>query len=234
MAQRPGGEMSARPLHFIWIADCSGSMAGGKIGTLNFAIKEALPEMQKVGDENPNAQVFVRAIKFSDGAQWHVSQPTEVKDFRWLDLTAKGGTDMGRAMEEVAKVLKMPPMESRALPPVLVLLSDGQPTDNFSSGLNTLMSEPWGQKAVRLAIAIGGDADHDCLQKFIGHNERNPILAPDAPTLVKLIKWASTAVLKAASSPASQPKGAAIATGVPIPAPPPPTGGQGNAGGWVF
>jgi hypothetical protein len=23
----PGGELSARPLHFIWIADCSGSMS---------------------------------------------------------------------------------------------------------------------------------------------------------------------------------------------------------------
>lgn len=229
-----GGKISARPLHFIWIADCSGSMAGGKIGALNFAIKEALPEMQKVADENPNAQVFVRAVKFSDGAQWHISQPTDVKNFKWADLTADAHTDMGKAMELVASVLKMPPMEDRALPPVLVLLSDGQPTDNFANGLKMLMNEPWGQKAVRIAIAIGDDADHDCLQKFIGHNERKPIQADNAPTLVKLIKWASTAVLKAASSPASQPKGATKAANVPIPAPPPPASGQGNAGGWVF
>ena len=132
MSKRPGGEMSARPLHFIWIADCSGSMAGGKIGALNFAIKEALPEMKKVADENPNAQVFVRAIKFSNGAHWHVSQPTDVKDFKWVDLTAGGLTDMGKALEEVAKILKMPPMEDRALPPVFVLLSDGQPRDKFT------------------------------------------------------------------------------------------------------
>ena len=32
MAKRPGGELATRPLHFIWIADCSGSMAtDGKI-----------------------------------------------------------------------------------------------------------------------------------------------------------------------------------------------------------
>src|ERR1700681_1982995 len=103
--KRPGGQMSARPLHFIWIADCSGSMAGGKIWALNFAIKEALPAMLTVVDENPNAQVFVMAIKFGVGAQWHVSQPTEVKDFKWVDLAATdNGTDMGKAMEEVAKV----------------------------------------------------------------------------------------------------------------------------------
>src|SRR5947209_4904366 len=61
----PGGEMAARPLHFFWIADCSGSMAGDKIQSLNTAIREAIPEMRRVAANNPNAQVLVRAIKFS-------------------------------------------------------------------------------------------------------------------------------------------------------------------------
>ena len=47
MTLRPGGELATRPLHFIWIADCSGSMAvDGKIQSLNTAIKEAIPSMQ--------------------------------------------------------------------------------------------------------------------------------------------------------------------------------------------
>lgn len=82
MSKRPGGEMATRPLHFIWICDCSGSMAAdGKIQALNNAIREAIPHMQVVADENPNAQVLVRAIKFSDGAQWHIAVPTPVADF---------------------------------------------------------------------------------------------------------------------------------------------------------
>jgi hypothetical protein len=44
--------------------------------------------MQDVADENPNAQVLVRAVRFSDGAQWHVSQPTDIADFKWDDLEA--------------------------------------------------------------------------------------------------------------------------------------------------
>jgi hypothetical protein len=32
--------------------------------------------MRQVADENPNAAVLVRALKFSSGAKWHVSQPT--------------------------------------------------------------------------------------------------------------------------------------------------------------
>ena len=73
MAERPGGAMATRPLHFIWLCDCSGSMGeDGKIQALNNAIRSAIPFMKSTADENPNANVLVRAIKFSDGAQWHI------------------------------------------------------------------------------------------------------------------------------------------------------------------
>jgi uncharacterized protein YegL len=197
--------MASRPLHFIWIADCSGSMeADGKIQTLNLAIREAIPHMRKVADENVNAQVLVRALKFSSGAQWHISsQPTPVESFEWVDLAASGVTDMGKALSMVAAQLKMPPMSERALPPVLVLITDGQPTDEYTKGLQELMDEPWGKKAVRMAIAIGEDANSEVLQKFIGNSELQPLHANNPEALVKHIRWLSTAVLKAASSPNS-------------------------------
>jgi uncharacterized protein YegL len=192
----------------------------GKIQALNTAIREAIPHMQKVADENPNAQVLVRAIKFSNGAQWHISQATPVEDFKWADLDAEGVTDMGEALSMLAEQLKIPPMTDRALPPVLVLVSDGQPTDDFNKGLRELMDEPWGKKAVRIAIAIGEDADHDVLQKFIGHPELKPLQANNPESLVKYIKWVSTAVLKSASAPASQAAGAEpAAVNVPVPTP---------------
>ena len=81
MTRLPGGALASRPLHFFWIVDCSGSMAGDKIQRLNFAIKEAIPEMQKVAAENPNAQVLVRALTFASGAQWHISQLTPSRIF---------------------------------------------------------------------------------------------------------------------------------------------------------
>jgi len=80
MANRPGGELAKRPLQFIWIVDVSGSMSGKKIESLNFAVRESIKPMQDVADENPNAQIFVRALKFSDGAQWHISQGVDVHD----------------------------------------------------------------------------------------------------------------------------------------------------------
>jgi len=231
MTKMPGGELATRPLHFIWICDCSGSMmAEGKIQSLNTAIKEALPAMRKVADENPNATVLVRALKFSSGAQWVSKDPTPVENFKWFDLDADGVTDMGKALSILADELKIPPMTDRALPPVLVLISDGQPTDDFDSGLKKLMDQAWGKKAVRISIAIGGDADNDVLQKFIGSSELKPLIAKNAEALIKQIKWVSTAVLQSASSPASQTKDSQPpGTNVPIPVVPddinnPPSG----------
>lgn len=220
MSKRPGGELATRPLHFIWIADCSGSMGlDGKIQALNNAIREAIPHMQNVADDNPNARVLVRALKFSTGASWHIEEPTDVRDFKWVDLTSTGITDLGKALFMVADELRIPPMTDRALPPVLVLISDGQPTDDFTNGLNALLEQPWGKKAVRIAIAIGEDADQEVLQKFIGHKEIKPLQANNPESLVRHIKWVSTAVLKSASAPASRTLEEGTMLNVPIPTP---------------
>lgn len=230
MGKRPGGELMGRPLHFIWLVDCSGSMgADGKIEALNNAIDEATPHMREVAGENPNAQLFVRAICFSNGAQWHISQPTPIDEFRWTPVQADGVTDLGKALTEVADQLSMDKMPQRALPPVLVLLSDGQPTDDYKSGLRKLMDQPWGKKAVRLAIAIGQDAAHDVLQDFIGHPEIKPLQANNPERLTQLIKWSSTMVVQAASAPASQVAGAEP-TGMNVPIPEPPLASEGSLG----
>lgn len=98
----------------------------------------------------------------------------------------------------------IPPMTDRALPPVIVLLSDGQPTDDYKKSLDKLLHLPWGKKAVRIAISIGQDADDDVLQQFTGNREL-VLQANNPQALVKMIKWASTAA-SLVSAPASRPK----------------------------
>ena len=118
-------------------------------------------------------------------------------------------------MQLVAEQLAPSVMPQRALPPVLVLISDGHPTDDVSAGLQTLMAQPWGKKAVR--IAIGDDAERSVLQRFIGYPELEPLQANNAESLVKFIKWVSTAVLRSVSSPASQAVHADQRANVPLP-----------------
>jgi uncharacterized protein YegL len=203
----PREGLAARPLHFFILADCSGSMKkDGKIEALNQAIREALPHMRKAAEDNPEAPLFVRAIRFSDGAQWHVAIPTPVRDFVWTDLMADGVTNMGAALRLVAEELKIPPFPARALPPVIVLITDGEPTDDFGSALKELMEQPWGKRSVRIAIAIGKDANLEVLQKFMGTlgDELKPLQANNVEQLVQYIKWASTTLVKSVASPATR------------------------------
>lgn len=200
--KRPGGELASRPLHFIWVVDCSGSMDGEKIGTVNYAIQSTIPDMQDAARDNPNAQLLVRTLKFATGASWVTSDPVDVENFVWQDLEAGGITDLGKAFDLLAAQLTIPPMSDRALPPVLVLLSDGQPTDDYKKSLKKLLQLPWGKKAVRIAISIGQDADDEVLTEFTGNKEL-VLNANNPQTLVKMIKWASTAA-SLVSAPASR------------------------------
>lgn len=202
--KRPGGELASRPLHFFWIVDCSGSMYGEKIGSVNHAIQSTIPDMQDAAQNNPNAQLLIRTLKFSTGASWVTSNPVNIEDFAWDDLDAGGVTDLGQAFDMLAAQLTIPPMTDRALPPVLVLLSDGQPTDDYKKSLDKLLHLPWGKKSVRIAISIGQDADDTILQEFTGNREL-VLQANNPQALVKMIKWASTAA-SLVSAPASKPK----------------------------
>ena len=199
----PGGELASRPLHFFWVVDCSGSMYGEKIGAVNHAIQSTIPDMLDAAKENPNAQLLIRTLKFSTGASWITSNPVDIEDFTWEDLDADGMTDMGKAFDMLAAQLTMPPMTDRGLPPVIVLLSDGQPNDDYKKSLDKLLSLPWGKKAVRVAISIGKDADDDVLTAFTGNREL-VLQANNSQALVKMIKWVST-IPATVSAPASQP-----------------------------
>jgi uncharacterized protein YegL len=205
MTFRPGARLARRPLHFVFLLDGSGSMdVDGKIEALNVAIEEALPHLAELADQNPFVDLLVRAIVFADGARWHIAEPTPVRDVVWHKVHAGGYTDLGAALSEVAEVLAVPPMEARAFPPVLVVVSDGRPTDDFEGGLRRLLAQPWGARAIRLAIAIGGDADLDVLNEFIGDADIVPFTAHDPEQLAYLVRFVSTAASRLASSPAAE------------------------------
>lgn len=210
----PGGKMVRRPVHFFWLLDCSTSMgSGGKIAALNYAIREALPDMVQAARSNPAASLELRSLTFSTGARWHQANPVAIEAFSWTDVSAHGVTDMGAAFRLVAEQLQTPPMPDRAMPPVLALVSDGQPTDDWRTGLQALDNTPWGKRALRLAIAIGDDADLGMLKEFLVNPELEPFTTKNAKELAKAIHWASTVAVKAAST----------QRGGTIGVPPPPT-----------
>ena len=206
MAHRPVSDISKRELHFIWLLDCSGSMAvDGKIQALNMAVREAIPHLRDVAATNPFARVLVRVVTFSDGAAWHVQSPVPVERFVWSDVVApaRGATDLGAALRLIAKEMAQPADGGRIFPPGFVLISDGRPTDDFSRSLRELLTVPEAAKAVRVAVAIGRDADTETLQEFMGRTDLRPLRADNPEMLVARLRFASTIAIESSASPRS-------------------------------
>jgi uncharacterized protein YegL len=180
-------------------------MRGKKIATLNQAIREAVPEVQKAVSAYPQVEILMRAIKFSDDASWHVGpEPVPIADFVWPELETSGLTSTAKALRLLADELSVERMPRRGLPPVCILISDGfctDPREEYDSAIADLAKIPWGVKAVRLAIAIGDESDYNEVEllKFVNQDQIGLLKAHSPEELVSYIKWASVSASVASS-----------------------------------
>ena len=103
----------------------------------------------------------------------------------------------------VGEALEMGRMPRRGLPPVIVLVSDGQPDDPaaFDKAMKRLLAEPWGKRAVRVAVAIGQDAHVPTLEAFVANPEVKVVVAKDAAEIVQMIRLATVTATQTASRP---------------------------------
>jgi uncharacterized protein YegL len=180
-----------RQMVLFFVVDTSGSMVGTKIGAVNTAIREVLPELKGVGGSDVDLKIA--CLKFSSGCKWMHPVPVPAENFQWNNLSADGVTDFGTACKELAdkmskdKFLSAP---SASVAPAIFLMSDGEPTDDYKTGLAELQKNNWYKYAIKVAVAIGDDANIDVLKEFTGNIEAViTVHTPEA--LRKMIRFVS-------------------------------------------
>ena len=172
--------MPRRVMTLFLLVDTSGSMTtNGNIGKVNSAIEEMIPLLQEVSDENADAEIKIAVMEFSTGCRWVTHDAVgqagaeSLEGFFWNDLEASGLTDMGAAFTELESRLSRTSFlksSTGAYAPVIILLSDGQPTDNTQPGLEKLKHNNWYKAATKIAFCVdGGDAS--VLASFTGTTE---------------------------------------------------------------
>jgi len=189
-----------RPLPVFILADTSGSMQGEKIQALNVALREMVNSLAMIEDIRGLFQIAI--ITFGQKAQLH--QPLQnVNLISLTEMEAQGKTPMGAAFEMVADIIEdkeqVPP---RAYTPLIILVSDGQPTDyDGHSNASTAEYLEWdalkrlhaqntrASKCQRLAMGIGGDADYAMLEAFINDSNCRVIKAKEAAEIGKFFRW---------------------------------------------
>lgn len=170
-----------RSLPVVLLADTSASMGRlGKIEAMNQSVRDMLASFARQGDLRGPIQVAV--VTFGGEARLHLPLVAASEaQAAWSDMQAGGGTPLGRAMQIAAELMEdQGAIPSRAFRPVVILVSDGRPGDNWQVGLDRLARRGRAQKAERVALAIGSDADETILAEFVSDANKRVFRAEDA------------------------------------------------------
>jgi uncharacterized protein YegL len=194
--------VSRKTMVLFFVIDTSGSMMGSKIGSVNQAIEEVIPEIKDISSTNADAQIKIAALQFDSGCRWITSSgPIDAETFHWNQINAQGVTDFGAACKELNSKLSTKEYMKEAsgsFAPAVILLSDGEPTDNWQPELDSLKQNNWFKSAIKVALAVGDDANYDVLGQFTGTNEA-VIPVHNRGELKRTIKFVSVTASKVAS-----------------------------------
>lgn len=167
-----GVQKKLMPLFLV--VDTSGSMSGAKIEQVKTAVEEIKLQLGMLNTENDDADIKLSVLCFDDSPRWEAKaeDPALVTpEFRLGTMT-----NMGAAFIELNEMLSRSKLIQKGKcagfkRAVMILLTDGFPSDDVDRGIRTLKTNNWFVKGNRIAFAIGSDADTGCLQKFTGHPE---------------------------------------------------------------
>jgi len=164
--------VSKKSLVIFFLIDTSGSMRGKKIGELNTVMEELIPEIRRVGEADTDVKVAV--LTFATDVSWMYAEPISIEDFEWSRLRADGVTSMGEAFKELSSrmsrnsYLNSP---SLSFAPVIFLMTDGYPSDDYKAGLAALQANSWYKFGLKAALGIGSEANDDMLAEFTGSKD---------------------------------------------------------------
>lgn len=189
---------TARPLPIIMLLDSSGSMAGDKIESLNQAVRKMLNTLAR--EESRISEFLVTIVTFGGTAQI-VVPPTAASKISFVDIAANGGTPLGDAITIAKKLIEDKDLTpSRAFRPVLILVSDGIPTDSWEEKLDDLISNGRSSKCDRMSMGIGPEASEghgrSVLERFVSgtnHELFTADQATDIQTFFKLVTMSTVA-----------------------------------------
>ena len=150
-----------------------------KIQILNDAVRRMVESF--AAEERMETEFLVSIITFGDRVDQHLA-PGAASSLSWTDMEADGSTAMGAAFSLAKRLIEdREVIPSRAYRPTVVLVSDGQPTDDWKHSLEALITGGRSSKCFFMAMGIGENPGTQVLEGFIS---QTPVLAEVNGTLV--------------------------------------------------
>lgn len=206
-----------RRLPVYLVLDTSGSMSGEPIQ----AVENGMQMLVSALRQDPQAleSAFLSVITFNSQAKQDVPL-TDLASFQMPAFKAGGSTELGTALALVRdcakkEVAKSTPEKKGDWRPLVFLMTDGGPTDNWLKGLTEFQSAKWGMV---VCCAAGQGADTNVL-KQISPECVVQLDTADSKSLAAFFKWVSSSI---STSSKSVNEGKKEVTGLDQLPPPPP------------
>ena len=180
-----------RRLPVYLLLDTSGSMSGEPIE----AVKNGVQIMISSLRQNPQAieTAFLSVITFDSNAQ-QIIPLTDLASFQMVDIQATGVTALGEALKLVAhkidtEVQKTTTEQKGDWKPLVFIMTDGIPTDDWQSGLNEFKKS---KVAFTVACAAGSGADTDILKQITDNVVS--LDTADSASIGKFFQWVTASI----------------------------------------
>jgi uncharacterized protein YegL len=186
----------SRRLPVYLLLDTSGSMSGEPIEQVKNGVQMLVAALRQ--DPYALETAWLSVITFGSSAQ--VAVPlTELTAFQPPTISATGGTSMGDALATVATcvgkdLMKTTPTTKGDWKPMVFIMTDGGPTDDWQKGLARFKKEKWG---VVVACAVD-NGDETVLKQITEIVVR--LNTSDSASIKAFFKWISASVSQGSKS----------------------------------
>lgn len=180
-----------RRLPVYLLLDTSGSMSGEPIEAVKTGVQTLVSTLRQ--DPYALETAFLSVITFDSNAK-QVVPLTELANFQTPNIHASGTTSLGDALTVLANSIEQEVSRSTAevkgdWKPLVFIMTDGSPTDDWRNGLSKLKNVRTG---IIVACAAGHGADTSILKQITEIVVQ--LDTTDSSTIKAFFKWVSASV----------------------------------------
>lgn len=180
-----------RRLPVYLLLDTSGSMYGEPIEAVKNGVQVLISTLRQ--DPYALETAYLSIITFNSNAQQLIPL-TELSSFQQPNIDASGCTALGEALALLAtktdtEVSKTTAEVKGDWKPLVFIMTDGEPTDDFNKGLTEFKKRKFGMV---VACAAGQGANTDTLKKITECVVQ--LDTADSATIKSFFKWVSASV----------------------------------------